>query len=93
MQRRDQTSVPVSLPGKEDYAAIFTRSQIATAYMVERGETIWETRMVVRGTIEELVAELRDAGMRGFCVNATGRTFERVLAFHDLVEKQLGRAD
>ena len=68
-QRRDLMSLPVvphDLPG---YIAAFSTPQGATGYMVDRGETAWEFRLVSRSTFLDLITDLRRLGIRGVCLD------------------------
>jgi hypothetical protein len=40
--------------------------------MVRRGETEWESRLVARSTLNDLMADLRLLGMRGLCLDPGG---------------------
>jgi hypothetical protein len=69
------------MPG---FIAAFSSAQNAASFMVSRGETEWENRLVARSTLRDLMADLRMLGMKGLCLDpstdATGKEF----AFDDL---------
>lgn len=56
------------MPG---YIAAFTAAHDATTFMVERGETGWEFKMISRSTLAGLLNDLRLVGKKGFCMNPT----------------------
>lgn len=68
-QRRDLLSLPVQPAGTPGYVAAFSDAQKATAFMVGRGETSWEFKLVSRSSLASLLIELRLIGMRGLCLD------------------------
>lgn len=61
----------VELDGAPGHAIAFTTAENATRYMVDRGETAWENRLVARSTLRSLLEELRRAGLLGICLDPT----------------------
>ena len=68
-QRRDLMSFPVVPHDMPGYIAAFSTAQGGTAYLVDRGETSWEFRMVSRSTFLDLMADLRNLGIKGVCLD------------------------
>jgi hypothetical protein len=66
-QRRDLISMPVEPDGMPGEVAAFA----ATTFMVERGETGWEFKMISRSTLAGLLNDLRLVGKKGLCMNPT----------------------
>lgn len=71
-QRRDLISMPVEPEGMPGYVAAFATAQDATTFMVGRGETSWEIKMISRVTLAPLLGDLRRLGVQGVCLNPTG---------------------
>ncbi len=57
---------PVGMPG---YIAAFGAAADAANFMVERGETSWEFKLISRSTLASLLSELRLLGKKGFCID------------------------
>jgi hypothetical protein len=78
-QRRGFKSPPVEADDMPGIIAVFTTAEAAASFMVSRGETEWENKLVARATLASLLAELRQIGARGICVdpgrNQFGMTF------------------
>ena len=69
-QRRGLISQPVAPDGMPGFAAAFSRAEDAATFMVARGETEWENRLVTgRSTLHSLIADLRQIGMQGVCLD------------------------
>jgi hypothetical protein len=76
---------PVEVEGMEGMVAAFTSAADAAQYMVGRGETQWENKLISRSTFTDLRDTLRALGMRGFCFDplpggdVKKMTFEQVM--------------
>ncbi|CAN5496470.1 hypothetical protein BH10PLA2_BH10PLA2_36820 [soil metagenome] len=66
-QRRGLVMKPVEVEGMEGMIAAFTSAADAAKYMVGRGETLWENKLISRSTIADLRDSLRALDLRGFC--------------------------
>lgn len=64
-QRRGLISKPVEPDGVPGFIAAFSSAEHAAAFMVSRGETEWENRLVARSTLQDLMADLRLLGVQG----------------------------
>jgi hypothetical protein len=88
MQRRGLISKPVEPVGMPGYIAAFTSAPNAAAFMVERGETEWENKLISRSTLSGLLADLRQIGMQGVCIDPTGDGPGAKITFEE-IEKAL----
>ena len=70
-QRRDLMSLPIVPHDMPDHIAAFSTAQRATDYMVDRGETSWEFKLVSRSTFLDLMTDLRKLGIKGVCLDPT----------------------
>ncbi len=70
-QRRGLISQPVEPDGVPGFIAAFSSAERAAKFMVSRGETEWENRMISRATLRDLMADLRRIGVRGLCLDPT----------------------
>src|SRR5688500_13426599 len=68
-QRRGPDSVPVFVGSSAGYIACFRSAVDATEYMIGRGETAWEFRLVSRPELPALVKELRAVGAMGLILD------------------------
>jgi hypothetical protein len=84
-QRRGLISKPVEPDAMPGFVAAFSSAEDAATFMVRRGETEWESRLVARSTLNDLMADLRLLGMRGLCLDPGGGA-GTTLAFDDLQE-------
>ena len=71
-QRRGPHSVPVFVGSVLGYVACFRSPRDATDFMVGRGETGWEFRLVARADLPALTAELQAAGALGLMQDPGG---------------------
>lgn len=71
-QRRGLISKPVEPDGMPGFAAAFSTAEDAARFMVARGESEWENRLVTGpATLQGFVADLRRIGLRGICLDPT----------------------
>jgi hypothetical protein len=70
-QRRGLISQPVQPDSMPGFVAAFSSAEQAATFMVARGETEWENRLVARSTLASLMADLRLLGVQGLCLNPT----------------------
>jgi len=69
-QRRGLVAQPVEVAGVRGVVAVFSSAEDLARFLVARGETDWENRPIVgRATLSTLLGDLRQIGMRGFCLN------------------------
>jgi len=68
-QHRGLISKPVEPPGMLGFIAAFSSAERATAFMVSRGETVWENRLVSRSSLQEWLTDLRRLGAKGLCLD------------------------
>ncbi len=84
-QRRGLISQPVEPDGVKGYAAGFSNAEAAARFMVARGETAWETTLVVgRATLGTLTADLRRIGVQGLCLDPDGSGCGEAITFDQL---------
>jgi hypothetical protein len=70
-QRQGLFTKPVELEGLPGFVAAFTAAERAATFMVSRGETEWENRLVSRSSLVDLVRDLRQLGVKGLCLDPT----------------------
>lgn len=68
-QREGALALPVMPSDSPGYVAAFSTAHLATAYMVKRGDTAFEFKLVARATLRELIANLRQIGAKGICLD------------------------
>ena len=68
-QRRGLLSRPVEPDGTPGFIAAFTTAEKAASFMVSRGESEWENRLVSRSTLSDLKNDLRQLGFQGLCLD------------------------
>lgn len=83
-QRRGPTSVSVEADGVPGYIVVFTDAHAATAFMVKRGSSGWEFKLICRTTLAALVHELRPAGIKGLCLDPVEDGCGERMDFDDL---------
>ena len=66
------------------FTAAFSTAERATAFMVVRGESEWENRLVARSTLCDLMSDLRRLGIHGFCVDPAENGGGMRFSFDDL---------
>jgi hypothetical protein len=78
-QRRGLILQPVEPDGMPGFAATFLTAEDAAKFMVARGETEWENRLVTgMATLQNLIADLRQIGMQGVCFDPAKGGGEKV---------------
>jgi hypothetical protein len=70
-QRRGLISKPIGPDGMTGFIAAFSTAQNAAAFMVSRGETEWENKLISRSTLLDLMIDLRQLGIQGLCLDPT----------------------
>lgn len=83
-QRRGLISRPVEPDGTPGFIAAFSNAENAASFMVSRGETEWENRLVARSTLAGLMADLRQLGMQGFCLDPKKGDSGKKITFEDI---------
>ncbi len=83
-QRRGLISQPVEPDGTPGFIAAFTIAENAAKFMVERGETEWENKLVSRSTLQELMADLRRLGIQGMCLDPAKGQSGTKIAFNQM---------
>ncbi len=84
-QRRGFLSKPVEA-SDPSFVVAFTSAERAASFMVSRGETEWENRLVSRASLRDLITDLRLLGIQGLCVDPSREgagmqvTFDEFLA-------------
>jgi hypothetical protein len=68
-QRRGLISKPVEPDRMPGFIAAFSSAEKAASFMVSRGESEWENRLVARATLRDLMADLRLLGRQGLCLD------------------------
>src|SRR4051794_12925104 len=74
LQRRNLLSKPVEPDGTPGFIAAFSTAEKAASFMVIRGETEWENRLISRSTLADLKADLGQLGFQGLCLDPTKGT-------------------
>ena len=64
-QRRGLIAQPVEPDGMPGLVAALSSAENAARFMVRRGATKWENRLVSRSTFRDLMADLRRIGVQG----------------------------
>jgi len=70
-QRRGLISLLVEPADAAGFIAAFSTAGKAAKFMVDRGATEWDNKLVFRANLADLVADLRNLGARGLCLNPT----------------------
>jgi hypothetical protein len=83
-QRRGLISKPVGPDGMPGFIAACSSAEKAATFMVSRGETEWENRLVARSLLRDLMADLRLLGMQGLCLDPSRDGAGTQIAFDDL---------
>lgn len=83
-QRRGLISKPVAPDGMPGFIAAFSSTEHSASFVVSRGETEWENRLVARSTLRDLMADLRLLGMQGLCLDPTKDGAGTQIAFDEL---------
>jgi len=83
-QRRGLISQPVEPDGMPGFITADSSAEKAASFMVSRGESEWENRLVARSTLWNLMADLRLLGMQGLCLDPTKDGAGTQIAFDDL---------
>ena len=84
-QRRGLITKPVEPEGMQGFAATFSSAEELARFMVARGETVWENRLVTgNATLSTLLRDLRQIGMKGFCINPNADGGGVTVAFEEL---------
>ena len=83
-QRRGLISHPVEPSGMRGFIVAFSRAEDAAKFMVSRGETEWENRLVSRSTLRNLMADLRQIGVQGLVFNPTNDDCGAKITFEEL---------
>lgn len=83
-QRRGLISQPVEPHGMPGFIAAFTTAEKAASFMVGRGETKWENKLVARSTLASLKEDLRRIGVRGVCLDPAEGECGTKIAFDEL---------
>lgn len=87
-QKRGLISQPVEPEGTPGFIAAFSSAQNAATFMVARGETEWENRLVARSTLFSLMSDLRRLGVQGICLDPTKEEAGIRLTFDELDRQQ-----
>jgi hypothetical protein len=83
-QRRGLFTKPVELDGMPGFVAAFTAAERAATFMVSRGETEWENRLVSRSSLADLVRDLRQLGIKGVCLDPTAEGSTATIPLEEL---------
>jgi hypothetical protein len=83
-QRRGLISKPVEPGGMPGFIAAFSSAEEAASFMVSRGETEGENRLVARSTLRDLMADLRQLGVQGLCLDPAKDECGSRIAFDEL---------
>ena len=83
-QRRGLISDPVAPAGMPGFVAAFSTAESAAKFMVGRGETEWENRLVFRSTFRALMTDLRRIGVQGLCLDPGEGGSELKITFDEL---------
>ena len=83
-QRRGLISKPVEPVGVPGFIAAFSSAEKAASFMVSRGETEWENRLVARSTLRDLMADLRQLGGQGLCLDPSKEEAGTRITFDEL---------
>lgn len=68
-QRQGTTLKPVQPAGMAGLLAVFPSAEHAAAFRENNGGTQREVRLVSRGTLQEMLPELRQLGIKGLCLD------------------------
>jgi len=83
-QRRGLISLVVEPAGSAGFIAAFSTAGKAAKFMVDRGATEWENKLVSRANLADLVADLRNLGALGLCLDPTKDGCGTKVAFDQL---------
>jgi hypothetical protein len=75
---------PVEPGGAPGFIAAFSSAENAAKFMVSRGETEWDNRLVSRSTLVELMGDLRRLGTQGLCLDPAKDECEAKITFDEL---------
>lgn len=68
-QRRGFISKPVELAAVPGFIVAFSTAERAASFMVSRGESEWENRLITRSNLRQLVVDLRAFAVHGLCLD------------------------
>ncbi|HEX3654772.1 MAG TPA: hypothetical protein VHY91_09165 [Pirellulales bacterium] len=83
-QRHGSISRPIESKGMPGFIVAFTAAENAASFMVGRGDTEWENKLVARSTLPSLLKDLRRIGIQGVCIDPINDGCGNTIVFEEL---------
>jgi len=83
-RRSGLISMPVVPDDTPGFIAAFSTAGKATKFMVSRGATEWENKLVSRSTLADLTADLRKLGIQGLRQDPTKDGYGTKVTFNEM---------